>query len=160
MKIGHQKVVSIHYTLTREDGTVLDSSSGGDPLAYLHGHGNIIPGLETALEGKVEGDKLQVSIEPEQGYGVRDERLVQVVPRSAFKGIESVEPGMRFQAQGPEGSRSVVVTDVATDVVTIDANHPLAGVTLHFDVEVSGIREATEEELAHGHVHGPGGHHH
>ncbi|MGA0098615.1 MAG: FKBP-type peptidyl-prolyl cis-trans isomerase [Steroidobacteraceae bacterium] len=132
----------------------------GDPLAYLHGPGKIIPGVETALEGKVEGDTLQVSIEPEQGYGVRDERLVQVVPRSAFKGVESIEPGMRFQAQGPEGSRSVVVTEVATDVVTIDANHPLAGVTLHFDVEVSGIREATEEELAHGHVHGPGGHHH
>jgi FKBP-type peptidyl-prolyl cis-trans isomerase SlyD len=160
MKIAHEKVVSIHYTLTNSEGTVLDSSSGGDPLAYLHGFGNIIPGLESALEGKATGDKLSVTVEPEQGYGARDERLVQAVPRSAFKGVEELAPGMQFQAQGPQGNRLVVVTQVADSEVTVDANHPLAGQTLHFDVEISEIRDATAEELEHGHVHGPGGHHH
>jgi FKBP-type peptidyl-prolyl cis-trans isomerase SlyD len=160
MKIAHEKVVSIHYTLKNKEGTVLDSSSGSDPLAYLHGFGNIIPGLENALEGKAKGEKLSVTVEPEQGYGARDEQLVQAVPRSAFKGVDNLAPGMQFQAQGPQGARLVVVTQVATDVVTVDANHPLAGQTLHFDVEVSDVRDATAEELEHGHVHGPHGHHH
>jgi len=160
MKIGHEKVVSIHYTLTNTEGTVLDSSSGGDPLAYLHGFGNIIPGLENALVGKAAGDKLSVTVDPDQAYGTRDERLVQEVPRAAFKGVDQLAPGMQFQAQGPEGTRLVIVTQVAEDLVTVDANHPLAGQTLHFEVEVSEVREATAEELEHGHVHGPGGHHH
>jgi FKBP-type peptidyl-prolyl cis-trans isomerase SlyD len=160
MKIAHEKVVSIHYTLTNKEGTVLDSSSGSEPLAYLHGFGNIIPGLENALEGKEKGEKLTVSVEPEQGYGARDEQLVQAVPRSAFKGVEELAPGMQFQAQGPQGSRLVVVTQVAQDVVTVDANHPLAGQTLQFEVEISEVRDATAEELEHGHVHGPHGHHH
>jgi len=160
MKIAHEKVVSIHYTLKNDEGTVLDSSSGGHPLAYLHGFGNIIPGLESALEGKESGDTLSVTVEPGQGYGDRDERLVQAVPRSAFKGVEELAPGMQFQAQGPQGTRLVVVTQVAQDVVTVDANHPLAGQTLHFEVEISEVREATAEELEHGHVHGPDGHHH
>jgi FKBP-type peptidyl-prolyl cis-trans isomerase SlyD len=160
MKIAHEKVVSIHYTLTNKEGTVLDSSSGSEPLAYLHGFGNIIPGLENALEGKGKGEKLSVTVEPEQGYGARDEQLVQAVPRSAFKGVDDLAPGMQFQAQGPQGARLVVVTQVAQDVVTVDANHPLAGQTLHFDVEVSEVRDATAEELEHGHVHGPHGHHH
>jgi FKBP-type peptidyl-prolyl cis-trans isomerase SlyD len=160
MKIAHEKVVSIHYTLTNQEGTVLDSSSGSEPLAYLHGFGNIIPGLENALEGKETGEKLSVTVEPEQGYGARDEQLVQAVPRSAFKGVEELAPGMQFQAQGPQGTRLVVVTQVAQDVVTVDANHPLAGQTLHFEVEVSEVRAATAEEIEHGHVHGPHGHHH
>ena len=160
MKIAHEKVVSIHYTLTNQEGTVLDSSSGSEPLAYLHGFGNIIPGLENALEGKETGEKLSVTVEPEQGYGARDEHLVQAVPRSAFKGVEELAPGMQFQAQGPQGTRLVVVTQVAQDVVTVDANHPLAGQTLHFEVEVSEVRAATAEEIEHGHVHGPHGHHH
>jgi FKBP-type peptidyl-prolyl cis-trans isomerase SlyD len=160
MKIAHEKVVSIHYTLTNSEGSVLDSSSGNDPLAYLHGFGNIIPGLENALEGKEAGEKLSVTVEPEQGYGARDEQLVQAVPRTAFKGVEELAPGMQFQAQGPQGTRLVVVTQVAADVVTVDANHPLAGQTLHFEVEVSGVRDATSVDLEHGHVHGPGGHHH
>ena len=160
MKIAHEKVVSIHYTLTNQEGTVLDSSSGNEPLAYLHGFGNIIPGLENALEGKETGEKLSVTVEPEQGYGARDEQLVQAVPRSAFKGVEELAPGMQFQAQGPQGARLVVVTQVAQDVVTVDANHPLAGQTLHFEVEVSEVRAATAEEIEHGHVHGPHGHHH
>jgi FKBP-type peptidyl-prolyl cis-trans isomerase SlyD len=160
MKIAHEKVVSIHYTLTNKEGTVLDSSSGSEPLAYLHGFGNIIPGLENALEGKEMGEKLSVTVEPEQGYGARDAQLIQAVPRSAFKGVEELAPGMQFQAEGPQGTRLVVVTQVAEDVVTVDANHPLAGQTLHFEVEVSEVREATAEELEHGHVHGPHGHHH
>jgi FKBP-type peptidyl-prolyl cis-trans isomerase SlyD len=160
MKIAEDKVVSIHYTLTDSAGTVLDSSSGSEPLLYLHGAGNIIPGLENALEGKESGDKLSVTVEPSEGYGERDERLVQAVPRSAFKGVEQLAPGMQFQAQGPQGTRLVVVTQVATDVVTVDANHPLAGQTLHFEVEIAEVRDATREELEHGHVHGPGGHHH
>jgi len=160
MKIGEDKVVSIHYTLTDSGGSVLDSSSGNEPLLYLHGAGNIIPGLESALEGKVSGDKLSVTVDPEQGYGTRDERLVQAVPRSAFKGVEQLAPGMQFQAQGPQGTRLVVITQVTADIVTVDANHPLAGQTLHFEVEVTEVREATSEELEHGHVHGPGGHHH
>ena len=160
MKIAHEKVVSIHYTLTNQEGTVLDSSSGSEPLAYLHGFGNIIPGLENALEGKETGEKLSVTVEPEQGYGARDEQLVQAVPRSAFKGVEELAPGMQFQAQGPQGTRLVVVTQVAQDVVTVDANHPLAGQTLHFEVEVSEVRAATAEEIEHGHVHGPHGHNH
>lgn len=160
MKIAEQKVVSIHYTLTDESGTVLDSSSGGDPLAYLHGFGNIVPGLENALSGKAQGEKMKVTVAPEDGYGARDDRLVQEVPKSAFQGVPDVAPGMQFQAQGPQGARLVVVTAVAGDTVTVDANHPLAGQTLHFDVEVAEVRDATEEELEHGHVHGAGGHHH
>ncbi len=160
MKIAQEKVVSIHYTLKNAEGSVLDSSSGSDPLAYLHGAGNIIPGLESALEGKEAGEKLAVTVEPGQGYGDRDERLVQDVPRAAFKDVQELAPGMQFQAQGPQGTRLVVVTQVAEEMVTVDANHPLAGQTLHFEVEVAEVRDATAEELEHGHVHGPGGHHH
>jgi len=160
VKIAQEKVVSIHYTLKNAEGSVLDSSSGSDPLAYLHGAGNIIPGLESALEGKEAGEKLAVTVEPGQGYGDRDERLVQDVPRAAFKDVQELAPGMQFQAQGPQGTRLVVVTQVAEEMVTVDANHPLAGQTLHFEVEVAEVRDATAEELEHGHVHGPGGHHH
>jgi FKBP-type peptidyl-prolyl cis-trans isomerase SlyD len=160
VKIAQEKVVSIHYTLKNAEGSVLDSSSGSDPLAYLHGAGNIIPGLESAREGKEAGEKLAVTVEPGQGYGDRDERLVQDVPRAAFKDVQELAPGMQFQAQGPQGTRLVVVTQVAEETVTVDANHPLAGQTLHFEVEVAEVRDATAEELEHGHVHGPGGHHH
>ena len=160
MKIAHEKVVSIHYTLTNHEGTVLDSSTGSDPLAYLHGFGNIIPGLENALTGKQAGDKLKVSIKPEEAYGVRDDALVQVVPRTAFGGAQDLEVGMQFQAQTPQGVRVVTIVEVEGDDITLDGNHPLAGETLHFDVEVTEVRAASQEELAHGHVHGEGGHHH
>ena len=136
MKIAQEKVVSIHYTLKNAEGSVLDSSSGADPLAYLHGAGNIIPGLESALEGKQAGEKLSVTVEPGQGYGERDERLVQDVPRTAFKGVQELAPGMQFQAQGPQGTRIVVVTKVAEETVTVDANHPLAGQDLTFELEL------------------------
>ncbi len=160
MKIAGDKVVTIHYTLKSDGGEVLDASAEGEPLAYLHGFGNVIPGLESALEGKSAGDKLSVTVSPEQGYGVRDEGLVQAVARSAFKGVNELAPGMRFQTGGPQGARVVVVTQVEKDLVTVDANHPLAGQTLHFEVAIEGVRDATREELEHGHVHGAGGHHH
>jgi FKBP-type peptidyl-prolyl cis-trans isomerase SlyD len=155
------KVVLIHYTLKNDSGEVIDSSSGGDPLAYIHGQGNIIPGLEKALEGKQSGDKVNVSVEPSEGYGERDDSLVQQVPRRAFGGAPNVQPGMQFHAQTSQGhTRVVTVTRIQGDMVTVDGNHPLAGENLHFDVEVTEVRDATEEELEHGHVHGPGGHHH
>ena len=158
MQIARDAVVMIHYTLKNDAGEVLDSSSGHDPLAYLQGHGTIIPGLEAALEGKVAGDKVQATIAPENAYGMKEPGLVQQVPRRAFQG--EVRAGMQFTAQTEAGPRTVVVTRVQGDMVTVDGNHPLAGETLHFDVEVTEVRVATEEELAHGHVHGAGGHHH
>lgn len=160
MQIAANCVAYIHYTLTDEGGAVLDSSSGGEPLAYLHGAGNIIPGLEKALEGKQAGDKLAVQVAPEEGYGVRDEGLVQQVPRRAFQGVKDIKAGMRFHANTGHGAAQVMVTQVQGDMVTIDGNHALAGVTLNFAVEVSKVREATAEELMHGHVHGAGGHEH
>lgn len=160
MQAGDNTVVLIHYTLTSDSGETLDSSEGREPLGYLHGFGNIIPGLENALVGKKAGDKLKVSIPPAEAYGVREDALVQIVPRSAFGGAPDLEVGMQFQAQTPEGVRVVTVVDVAGDDITLDGNHPLAGETLHFDVEVTEVRAATEEELTHGHVHGAGGHHH
>lgn len=160
MQISANKVVQIHYTLTNDDGEVLDSSKGQGPLAYIHGNGNIIPGLESALDGRIIGDKFQVTIPPEEAYGVRDDDLVQSVPREAFQGVDEILPGMQFHGQSPEGLRLFTVMDVAGDEVILDGNHPMAGITLNFDVEVAGIRDATPEELDHGHVHGPGGHHH
>ncbi|MEW6169740.1 MAG: peptidylprolyl isomerase [Pseudomonadota bacterium] len=160
MEIANQRVAYIHYTLTNDAGEVLDSSREAEPLAYLHGAGNIVPGLESALSGKQAGDRLNVKVAPAEGYGERDEALVQDVPRGAFQGISDIEPGMAFTAQSNRGTMRVVVTRVAGDVVTVDGNHPLAGETLNFDVEVTEVRPATEEELSHGHVHGPGGQHH
>jgi len=160
MKISDNKVVSIHYTLTNDKGKVLDSSSGKEPLTYLHGNKNIISGLENALNGKVVGDKFNISIPPEEAYGVLDEALKQVIPKSVFQGIEDIEAGMQFQAKSDEGIQVVTVTKVDGDKITVDGNHALAGETLTFDVEVTDIREATEEELQHGHVHGPHGHGH
>ncbi|SEF71094.1 FKBP-type peptidyl-prolyl cis-trans isomerase [Marinobacterium lutimaris] len=160
MQIAANAVVSIHYTLTNAAGEKLDSSEGQQPLAYLHGASNIIPGLENALVGKAVGDKLSVTVEPEEGYGEVREELVQEVDRSNFEGIDVVEPGMQFMAQTPWGQQPVTVVKVEGDNVTLDGNHPLAGQTLSFDVEVVEVREATEEELSHGHVHGEGGHEH
>jgi len=160
MVVDADKVVLIHYTLRNGEGKVLDSSSGGDPLAYIHGHGNIIPGLERELAGKSAGDKLDVKIAPADGYGERNPGLQQRVPRRSF-GSAAVKPGMQFQAQTSGGEpRIATVTGVQGDMVMVDMNHPLAGEHLHFEVEIAEVRDATEEELEHGHVHGPGGHHH
>jgi FKBP-type peptidyl-prolyl cis-trans isomerase SlyD len=160
MEVADSRVVSMHYTLTNEKGEVLDSSREGEPLVYLHGSGNIIKGLEKALAGKSSGDKLQVKIPPEEAYGVRDEALIQQVPKRAFQGVRDIRAGMQFQAQGPNGPTEVTVTHVAGDMVTVDGNHALAGETLNFDVEITDVRAATFEEMQHGHVHGAGGHHH
>ena len=154
MNIAKHVVVSIHYTLKDGAGAVIDTSSGNEPLAYIHGIGNLVPGLEAALEGKGKGTKLDVTVAPAEGYGPRDDKLVQKVPKRMFEG--GVEVGMRFHA----GPSVVTVTHIIGDMVTIDANHPLAGQDLHFSVEVMDVREASEEELEHGHVHGAGGHHH
>lgn len=156
MQIGKEKVVSIHYTLRDNSGTVLDSSVGNSPLLYIQGIGNLIPGMEEGLEGKIKGDKVDIKVSPEKGYGVRNDQFIQKVPRTAFGGQE-VKVGMQFQT---DRSQVVTVTEVALDSITVDGNHPLAGVELNFAVEVLDVREATSEELSHGHVHGPGGHHH
>ncbi|MDB5969514.1 MAG: peptidylprolyl isomerase [Hydrocarboniphaga sp.] len=160
MQIADRCAVSFHYTLKNDAGEVLDSSEGSTPLAYLHGQGNIVPGLESALAGKSAGDKLSVKVSAAEGYGERDARLVQDVPRRAFQGIKDIKPGMSFTADGPQGPSRVTVTRVAGDMVTVDGNHPLAGENLNFDVEITDVREASAEELEHGHVHGAGGHHH
>jgi FKBP-type peptidyl-prolyl cis-trans isomerase SlyD len=160
MQVAQDTVVVIHYTLTDDAGKTIDSSVGGDPLAYIHGNGNLIPGLERALEGKRAGDKVTVKIPPAEGYGDHNPALVQSIPRRVLKGINNVYVGMQLQAQSEQGVRTVTVTQVAGDLVTIDGNHPLAGQNLNFDVEITEVRAATEEELAHGHVHGPGGHQH
>ncbi|MFP4155877.1 MAG: peptidylprolyl isomerase [Halothiobacillaceae bacterium] len=157
MQIAQDAVVSIDYTLTNSAGDVLDSSEGRQPLAYLHGHGNIIPGLETALEGKTAGEALEVTVPPAEAYGERDESLIQTVPSSLFQGVDTIEPGMRFQAQTGAGVEIVVVKAVEGDQITLDANHELAGETLNFKVSIVEVREATPEEIDHGHVHGPGG---
>lgn len=152
--IGDKVVVSMHYKLTDDDGTVLDSSEGSEPLTYLHGGGNIIPGLEKALIGKAEGSILHVKIEPAEAYGEIIPELIQTVERAAFQGIESVEVGMTFEAQGPNGIvQQIMAKNVDHDEITIDANHPLAGITLNFDVQIIKLRDATNEEIAHGHVH-------
>lgn len=154
MNVRDKCVVSIHYNLTDGGGNGIDSSSGQDPLAYLHGADNIVPGLERELTGKSAGDRVQVTVQPEDGYGPVDEELVQTLEREVFQGVDEIEAGMQFEAKSPDGdSRVVTVKEVGDDGVTVDANHPLAGVTLHFDVTVESIREATEEELAHGHAH-------
>jgi len=154
MTIDDKSVVSIHYTLKNDDGETLDSSQGREPLAYLHGAGNLVPGLETALAGKAEGDQLQVTVEPEEAYGPANPDLVQAVPIAAFEGVEEVRPGMQFEAKGPDGqAQRVVVEEVREQEVVINGNHPLAGQVLHFDVTVEEVREATPEEIAHGHAH-------
>jgi FKBP-type peptidyl-prolyl cis-trans isomerase SlyD len=160
MPIAQDSVVTIHYTLKDDAGEIIDSSVDAEPLPYLHGHGNLVPGLERELEGKNVGDKINVTVQPQDGYGEYDKKLVQRVPRRALQGISNLRVGLRLQMQSPEGPRTVVVTHLMGDMVTLDGNHPLAGKALSFEVEVTDIRQATEEELSHGHVHGPGDHHH
>ena len=160
MDIGADRVVTIHYTLKDDKGAVLDSSAGGEPLAYIQGHGNLVVGLEKALEGKENGAKLAVVVPPEEGYGRHDAALIQRMPKRSLQGAGQIQKGMQFQARTDDGMRVFTVTAITGDMVTLDGNHPLADRTLHFDVEVVGVRAATQEELEHGHVHGAGGHHH
>lgn len=163
MKIEKHKVVSIHYTLKGDNGDVLDTSrrEGGQPLYYIQGIGNLIPGLEAALEGKEPGNSLEVSIEPADAYGEVDESLVKQVLRSAFEAAQDLQVGMRFQSQDQQGNMQLfTISEIEGDNITINGNHDLAGQRLHFDVEVMETRDASQEELDHGHVHGPGGHQH
>lgn len=154
MQISQHTVASIDYKLTDGDGEVLDTSEGREPLTYLHGAGNLIPGLESALEGSAPGEAVAVTVDPSEGYGERDDNLIQQVPKTAFEGVEQIEPGMRFQATDEQGQgRVVTVTGVDEEQVTVDANHPLAGVPLNFEVNVVDVREASQEEIEHGHVH-------
>ena len=160
MKIADESVVSMHYTLKDDKGETIDSSDGGEPLTFLQGAGNIIPGLEEALMGKAKGDKLKVSLTPDKGYGERDERMVQSIPKKQFQGAGDIKPGMQFQVNSQGGPMVLTVVEVKGDEVVVDGNSPLAGQNLHFDVEITDVRKASQEELDHGHVHGPGGHHH
>lgn len=150
MQIAKNTVVTIHYTLKDDEGNLVDSSEGGQPLAYLHGVGNIISGLESALEGHQEGEEVSVTIPPERGYGPHHSELIQVVPRDRFEIDEDIQVGMQFKAQTTNGTHVVTVTQIDGNDVTIDGNHPLAGQTLNFDVAVESVREASSEEITHG----------
>lgn len=158
MTIAKDSAVFFNYTLTDSEGNTLDQSPEGQPLGYLHGHNNIIPGLEAQLLGKSAGDKFVAVVEAADAYGEYHEEAVQEVPREHFQGVDDIKVGMQFQAQA-EGGQAMMVTvkDVTESIVTVDGNHPLAGKQLSFDVEIADVRSATEEELAHGHVHGAGG---
>jgi FKBP-type peptidyl-prolyl cis-trans isomerase SlyD len=157
MKIAENSVVNFHYTLTNSEGKLVDTSREGEPLPYLHGANNIVQGLEEALEGKQAGDKLQVEVPPHLGYGEYMEEMVQQVERDMFSGIDNLEVGMQFHAEGDSGQQQVVtITAVEGDMVSVDGNHDLAGETLNFDVEIMAVREATAGELDNGHIHGPG----
>ncbi|NCF35904.1 MAG: peptidylprolyl isomerase [Gammaproteobacteria bacterium] len=161
MTIAQHKVVTIHYKVSdSESDEVIDSSENAEPMTYLHGAQNIIPGLEQALEGKAVGDELEVVVEAADAYGERSDDRIQQVPMEAFQGMEKVEPGMAVTAQTDQGQINLVITEVNGEMVTVDANHPLAGKSLKFEVSVEDVRDASEEEMAHGHVHGPGGHEH
>ncbi|MFZ2407668.1 MAG: peptidylprolyl isomerase [Methylobacter sp.] len=159
MQVADNMAVSIHYTLTNDDGEVLDSSRGDDALVYLHGMGNIIPGLEDALNGKAVGDKFNVRVAAKDAYGEQNDDMIQVIPRSMFEGIDELEVGMMFHADVSSGSGEVTIVKIEGDDITIDGNHPLAGLALTFDVEVVAVRSATKEEAEHGHIHGAGCHH-
>lgn len=156
MQIAKHKVASIHYTLTDNDGKILDSSAGREPLHYIQGVGNLILGMEEGLEGKRKGDKVNLKVSPEKGYGVKSNEMIQRVPRAAL-GDQKIAVGTQFQT---DNGSVVTVTHVSMSEITVDGNHPLSGVELNFDVEVLSVREATADEIAHGHVHGEGGHHH
>jgi len=157
MQITEGTVVSMDYALHNDAGTLIDQSQPDQPLTYLHGHRNIIPGLENALVGKSAGDEVEVRVRPEDGYGDKNPALEQVVPQDRFEGIEHIEEGMQFQASTDQGPVSVRVVKVAGEEVTVDGNHPLAGEHLNFKVTVKAVRPASDEELAHGHVHASGG---
>src|SRR5690606_19094882 len=161
MQIAANKAVSIDYTLTNDAGEVLDTSAGGEPLVYLHGAGNIIPGLESEQDGKQVGDELKVTSEPGAAYGKFTADLLTVQGRNKYEGVAELAVGMQFHASAPDGGMQIVtITALDGDEVTVDGNHPLAGQRLTFEVKVAAVRDATEDEIAHGHIHGDGGVHH
>ncbi|MGY6630811.1 MAG: FKBP-type peptidyl-prolyl cis-trans isomerase [Wenzhouxiangella sp.] len=150
MQIANNSVVAMDYTLTDQEGQVIDTSEGREPLVYLHGHNNIIPGLEKALTGQEAGAEMDVVVQPAEGYGEYREELVQAVPRDAFAGVDKVEPGMSFRAESNAGPMNVIVREVSDDSVTVDGNHALAGQILNFKVAIRSVREATAEEISEG----------
>ncbi|CAM4157406.1 FKBP-type peptidyl-prolyl cis-trans isomerase [Pseudoalteromonas byunsanensis] len=156
MKIAPNKVVSMHYSVLDNDNNTIDNTFDGEPLVFIVGTGYLISGLENALIDKQAGDKISVTVDPEQGYGERHDNLMQAVPKSMFEGME-IEVGMQFRATTDDGDQMVMIIDIQDDEVVVDGNHPLSGITLNFDVEILDVRDATEDELAHGHVHGEGG---
>lgn len=159
--VAKDMVVSFHYTLKNEKGDVLDSSSDGEPMAYLHGYHQIVPGLEAALLGKAAGAKFQVTVAPADGYGEREEEMVLSVPKKDWTLPDTVKAGEVIELQSPDGEVvPAIIVNISDEVVVLDANHPLAGESLYFDIQLMNVRAATKEELAHGHAHGPGGHHH
>lgn len=158
--IEKDKVVQFHYVLSDDSGQQLESSHNGSPMAYLHGYKNIIAGLEEAMVGKAEGDAFTATIPPEKGYGVRNEELTQRIPVKHLQGAKKWKPGMIAWIETDQGQRQVTVIKMGKFMVTVDANHPLAGRTLTFKVEVQSVRDASEEEISHGHAHGEGGHQH
>lgn len=160
MNISKHSVVSLHYTLKNSDGTLLDTSENREPLVYLHGVGALIPGMEEAMEGKTIGDKFSTVIPPEKAYGSKRDDLLKQVPKSGFQGDEELVNGMQVELNTEHGRAIATVVNIEGEEVTLDLNHPLADMTLHFDVEITEVRAASEDEIAHGHVHGPGGHHH
>ena len=158
MQVDDKKVVSFHYTLSNDAGEALESTREREqPMAYLHGAGNIIPGLEKAMSGKAEGDKFQVTLGPSEAYGERNPGNLRRIPIKHFRDSRALKPGQMVNIQTRQGNFQAVVKKIGRFNVDVDANHPLAGETLTFDVEIAGVRDATAEELAHGHVHGPGG---
>ncbi|QEN09701.1 peptidylprolyl isomerase [Oceanispirochaeta crateris] len=160
MKINGKCVVSMDYKLRNEAGEILDASGTGDPLVFLHGVGALVPGLEKELNGKTSGDTLRVKVSPAEGYGEHMPQLIQKLPKESFQGVDDIEVGMEFQASSEDGHVMVVRVDsIDGDEITINGNHPLAGMTLDFEVGITDVREATAEELEHGHVHGAHGHH-
>ncbi len=160
MQISKNSVVTLNYTLKNDQGETLDESKDNSFL-YLHGAGGIIPGLEGELEGKAAGETFSAHIKPEEGYGIRDDSMVQVVPRDMFDKEHPIEEGIQFHAESPEGDMlTVTVTKIEGDEITVDGNHPLAGIALNFDIKIADVREASAEEIEHGHVHGPDGHQH
>lgn len=160
MSIQENSVVHIHYTLTNDAGEVLDSSSGKEPLMYMHGHHNLIPGLEDQLLGKKAGDTFNADVEAEDAYGLHHEEAIQQIPLSALANIPELQVGMQLQASTDQGPVAVTITEITDEFAVLDGNHPLAGQRLHFAVEVVSVRDATPSELEHGHAHGGDGHHH
>lgn len=159
MQAEKDKVVSFHYRVSEEPGTQVESSDGREPMVFLFGHGGIIPGLEKAMAGHAAGDAFEAVVAPEEAYGNRREDFVQRVPKKYFRDGAHLKPGMVTSLNTRDGQRSVTVLKIGSSVVDVDLNHPLAGKTLRFAVEITDVRDASEEEIAHGHVHGPGGHH-
>lgn len=160
MKIQKHTVVTLNYTLKNSEGEIMDTSDGREPLVYLHGVGGLIPGLEAELEGKEKGNSFNTVIAPEDAYGLRSEDLLHVVPKSGFQGDEEMEVGMRVQLETEQGPAIATISKIDGENVTLDLNHPLADMELHFSIDVLELRNASADEISHGHVHGPGGHHH